>query len=334
MPGSDARHFVASVHRRLIFFRTIEQLSLGLLIGSILAIALLAVAIWQSMPTGPILMFCGAFGCMVGCGLAACRWPTRMTAAIEADRQLRMDDLLTTAIFSSAITFDDFSQAVISMADTRCQSHSPSEVVLRQLGIRSWSGVGLAMATAAILAVIPFRPSSSQATDASISVLTSNPSADADANASQQSHGPLASTGNPMSETASSNAMTAEQPVGPNASSADHSQSNPGLGSTNGSGAGSSTTGAPSAQPPQSIGSDSHQQNQAGTTAGGWDRSSNNPELGESGGGPTNITGGSSKPTPQWNGNGQTNPRPSTPSTDDRIPPEDRDLVRQFFNRQ
>jgi len=63
---------------------------------------------------------------------------------MQADRQLRLSDLLGTALaLRQRENPDEFEQAVMGLAEARCRGASPSAVVLNRLGARSWGGIGL-----------------------------------------------------------------------------------------------------------------------------------------------------------------------------------------------
>src|SRR5271156_6699784 len=109
----DAERFVTAVHRRMVIVGSLEQFGVGVLSASLLATLLIAVAIWQSMPTFPILIFSGLLAILIGSVLTVVRWPNRQAAAIEADRQLRLDDLLSSAVLV-ANSKDDFAAAMLA----------------------------------------------------------------------------------------------------------------------------------------------------------------------------------------------------------------------------
>jgi hypothetical protein len=247
---------------------------------------------------------------------------------VETDNQLRLDDLLASALLSSPITDNDFSQTVMALADLRCLRHSPSEVFLRQLGIRSWSGIGLAMAIAVTLAVIPLRPARSQATDANISALTADNVESPNSNVSQQGHGTGAPGADPMNEAASNQSMRVEQPVDHTGASSSQPPTRPGMGT--GAQGGSSTNSQQSPEMLRNAGSDSQPQNTDGTTAAGGAGLGTGTRQGTPGHGTASAT--SPKPVPAWSGGGDANSRSSAAIPDNQIPPEDRDLVREYFS--
>jgi hypothetical protein len=324
---------VDAVYRRWLIVHLFEQIGQGMLLGSALAIALLLLAVWQVMPTLPILLFSGVFGLFVGLVLSLYRKPTRLAAAVEADRQLRLDDLLTSAIYTSDRTDADFNAIVKTMADARCARHSPSEVMLRRFGIRSWSGIALAMSIAVTLAVIPLQPSRSQAVDANLSVLSASTTPPAQTSQVDREFVPVVN--NPTSDSASNTAMSSEISDTNPASNSQPAQSPAASAGRNASGTGggkSETASTPGRDlpPGAAVGRTTGQTGTAASGATTADRQNANANS------PTSSAGASAKPTspvPNWSGDAKANSPDTGSSTTDRIPAEDRDLVRDFFRR-
>jgi hypothetical protein len=319
-----AATFVNAVHRRLIVTRAIEQLGRGILFASVLAILLVTIARWQTMPVMPILIFCGAFALLIGSGLTIYRWPSQLTTAMEADRQLGLDDLLTSALFSNKTT-DEFFVAVTAMADARCRMHLPSEVVLRRLGIRNWSAVVLTMGIAITLAAIPMSSTQTQAVDTNSAILSAD-------NNLQQSHGPMQITNDPMSESASNNSISTGSQNLQTDSASNPVITKPKAGNAGGGPGGGSTTAARSHQDLQTIDSPGQSQNANGTVAGGGDESGLRDRYGKSNGGGTNSGDSARHSAPEWTGSPPRPPKSNASGNDSQIPPEDRDLVHDFFD--
>ncbi len=73
------------------------------------------------------------------------RHPTQLEAAMEADRQLKLADLFSTAL-SVRQSADSWAQVIRTLAEERCRATSPSTVLLHRWGGRAWGGMGLAVA--------------------------------------------------------------------------------------------------------------------------------------------------------------------------------------------
>lgn len=145
----QVRRFVQGVRRRILIVRVAESVALMAMVFGVLGLMLLAV-LWLSGRNGG-----GAgegvmgLGILSGLMLGFSRRPTLMQAAAEADRQLRLADLLTTAM-----TLGDhhlsleprWSQAVAATAAARCARVSPSMVIVAKLGGRAYSGAAVVAA--------------------------------------------------------------------------------------------------------------------------------------------------------------------------------------------
>jgi hypothetical protein len=326
MSRSTIEKFVDRVHRRLVIFRTLEQLGLGMLLASLLATVLNLLAIWQSMATMPILIFSAGLGLLIGLALAIYRWPTRTSAVIQADRQLRFDDLLTSALFPSGNT-DDFTSVVRAMADAKCRQHSPNEVFVRRLSARTWSAIGLAMGIAVTLGVIPFGAVRSQAIDVNSAVLSRNPAATAETVVGKK----FQNMNDPSSEGSWNDSVSSEQKADGNLEPSQSKHSGD-AGSASGSGGSSTTAERSSNQKLQNddvIGT----KNATGKSAGGGASSGDSAQRGEESNGRQGAATHSPNFKSGWNGDavsdGSAN---SINPSNDRIPPEDRDLIRDFFD--
>src|SRR5438067_3480147 len=101
---------------------------------------------------------------MIGLAWGLVRRPGLIDAALLADSQLELSDLLATAL-ATASSADPWSRAVVAMAEQRCRSLSPDAVVLRKLGGRARGGIGLAAALVLTLGVLSGVPADSRARD-------------------------------------------------------------------------------------------------------------------------------------------------------------------------
>ncbi len=142
--------------------RVAESLALTFAVGCLLAIVPVLILQWRGESIFPLLM-----ALLFLCPLAAVavllrNWPTHLVAAAQADRQLRLGELLSTAIQirlgRAAPAADVLCDAVLAMADERCRTLGPSDVLLRRWGARAWGGLGLSVALLLAAAMIPLRP--------------------------------------------------------------------------------------------------------------------------------------------------------------------------------
>jgi len=159
------RKFLQAVRRRLMLVRVAESIGVCCAIAAAAAVALIALLWWRGrsgMPAAAVLVL----GVICGWVLGMARRPTLLAAAMEADRQLGLHDLLGTALL--ACTEDDapasgWRQAVAAMAQEHCRRLRPSQIVLRRLGARAWSGIGLSAALVLTLGLLTSQPMETRA---------------------------------------------------------------------------------------------------------------------------------------------------------------------------
>jgi hypothetical protein len=157
------RRFVARVHRRLVMLRLVEAAGLGMLGGAAVCLLLMPVQIWRGQAAWPVAEILPPVSTGAGLIWALLRLPRASEAAGEADRQLRLADLLTTALSISDKGDDRFAGAVLAQAEAACATLSPGAVLLNRLGARAWGGIGLAGALVLTLGLISANPIESQA---------------------------------------------------------------------------------------------------------------------------------------------------------------------------
>ncbi len=137
--------FVSAVHRRMLFLRAVERLGLCLLGACVVLFVLMPILIWRSQSTAQLTLVTLAAALLAGIAWALTSRPGKLAAAMEADRQLKLHDLLGTALLLQRSSSPDaIEQLVISQAQASCSQFSPATVVLHRLGARGWGGIGLA----------------------------------------------------------------------------------------------------------------------------------------------------------------------------------------------
>jgi hypothetical protein len=164
MRGCDENlmRFVRRVHRRLVLVRAGERSGACVGVASIFACAFASVALIQRRDAMQLVLPMLAIGAIAGIIWGLIRRPTRFDAIIEADRQLNLSDLLATA-YAQRNTDDPWQRAVVAVADARCRSLSPSDVIVYRYGGRAWGGIGLAAAMGLTLALLSGVPQDSRA---------------------------------------------------------------------------------------------------------------------------------------------------------------------------
>jgi hypothetical protein len=164
LPGQSSHldQFIRALHRRLIALRIIEHAGIGLLAGCAIGAVFVGIMLYRNQnawSVGIAALIVGALGGMLW-GVA--HLPSILTAATEADRQLRTADLLATAWHLKEKTareaIDPWTQSVVAIADQRCSGLRPSAVLLHRFGVRAWGGISLAVAFVGTLAAMSSEP--------------------------------------------------------------------------------------------------------------------------------------------------------------------------------
>ena len=148
--------FLQRVHRRQVALRLLERVGLGTLGGCAAALPLVGILLWRGMGAAQVAVAVPLIGAAAGVLWGVLVRPTRMATALEADRQLGWDDLLSSAMSIPAqFSNDAWAAAVRACADSKCRGFSPSTIVLHRFGARAWGGIGLSAAFVLALGSIP-----------------------------------------------------------------------------------------------------------------------------------------------------------------------------------
>lgn len=343
MPARPTFRFIRAVHRRLIVMRALERIGLSILLASGAGLLLIPVLMWNGKSGLPLA---GAFlviGAIMGVMTALTRRPTALQAAMEADRQLNLADLLSTAL--RADLRDPWAAAVVAMADHACRDVRPSSVLLNRYGARAWGGIGLASALVLTLAMISARAESTRADELRRQASLRERSATATTNLARENRVMQASTGHrtkardvedesqdrpTMSSSPANDPATATRSA--DASNASHETSDPTGG---GSGAGRSRDSASDLPRPSAASTGGHDES-AGTATGGGagmsrDGNAGNALTGSSAG----VTAGSASAAPWENSNwGVYQQAAGDAIRSGRVPDPYRQLVQDYFDRE
>lgn len=169
--------FLTAVRRRVIFVRAAERIGLCAAIACAAALALLPILLWRREPAMPLALGAIALGALGGLVWSLLDRPTLLGAAMEADRQLDLADLLGTALAvrtdpSAKFTSSEWSQLLLGLAESRCRTLSPSMLVLNRMGARAWGGIGLVAALVLTLAFMSSQPDDLRAAGASVEIVS------------------------------------------------------------------------------------------------------------------------------------------------------------------
>lgn len=157
--------FLRDLHRRLRVVRTLERIGFAMLISCGVALPLLLLLAWRDVPALPSSLICLALGALAGAVWAGKDPPTLLAAAMEADRQLNLADLLSSALLANAREADAWRQSLLAVADERCRNLKSADVFLARVSPRTWSLIGLATLVVLTLSVWVGRPTQTLAAD-------------------------------------------------------------------------------------------------------------------------------------------------------------------------
>lgn len=154
--------------RRMAAARLIESAAIGTLIACASGIILTAALAWRGGSSLGLVAILLPTGLVLGALAGWIRRPSRLQAVMEADRQLRLDDLLSTAnaiLESSARCAPDpaFSRVLLYSAQNHCRRVAPSEVLFHRFHLRVYAGTGLLILLTLSLALISGNPLIAQA---------------------------------------------------------------------------------------------------------------------------------------------------------------------------
>jgi hypothetical protein len=155
--------FTRGVHRRAVAWRVVERAGVGLAIGAIAAVVLLGAAMARDIDGRMLALGVVVAGVVTGLVDGIVRRPTSFDAVAEADRQLGLADLLTTAVTVRSSN-DAWDRAVVAQAGARARSLHPRDVVLQKLGVRAWGGIGIATAIVGVMTALSTTPTDVRAT--------------------------------------------------------------------------------------------------------------------------------------------------------------------------
>jgi hypothetical protein len=338
--------FIFAVRRRILLIRIAESIAVATAIASAAGLALLPLAWWRGQSALPMALGLFLLGILCGLSWGISRRPTVLQAAVEADRQLDLDDLLGTIVqLAGSVAESKWRESLAAFAENQCRSLKlkSSAVIVSRLGLRAWAGVGILGALLLTFAALTARPG--DVTAASSSALAYVPA--------DSSQPPDAAPTN----VAEVPAPTAARPPGPGGTDDDSNRGFPenrpddstggssarqnpqshssGISSSPGNGVAVTAAPKPSAEWPQShnVGGDiSH----TGRVAPGAGRS----DSGASAPGDTNATiaasaAGGAHPAP-WTTSGWPADAAAAQNSINtgRVPDADADLVRDYFRRE
>ena len=170
-----ARWYISAVRRRILIIRLAESIALSIALASIAGLILIPILWYRGQSAVPLAEALIVLGCAVGLIRGISRRPTRLDAAIEADRQLKLHDLLGTVLtLERCQSPADWQISMAALADHRCRSLHPSAIIASRLGLRAWTGVGVLTALLITCALLTTRPTPATADFAAMPEIASN----------------------------------------------------------------------------------------------------------------------------------------------------------------
>src|SRR5438034_11031607 len=110
--------FVRAVHRRMVVLRAVERMGICVLIACAVLLVLMPSLIWRGQGTLELVGAALGVGALAGVVWGITSRPTRLAAAVEADRQLKWADLLSTALTLRQGGDDDaFSRSILAIVE-------------------------------------------------------------------------------------------------------------------------------------------------------------------------------------------------------------------------
>lgn len=154
-----AGRFISAVRRRILLVRIGESIAISVGVASAAGLMVLPILWWRGQAALPLAAVMLTAGSVLGVFWGISRRPSRLEAAIEADTQLALDDLLgTVMLLGKGPTSVDWQRTVAAFADDRCRSLHPSEIIVNRIGLRGWAGVGILGGLLLTFALLISRP--------------------------------------------------------------------------------------------------------------------------------------------------------------------------------
>jgi hypothetical protein len=161
--GDSSGHlqpYLARLRRRLVACRLAEGAGLGLAAGAVIYLLPAAWMLAQGQASGTALLLILPMSALAGALLALGRVPDKLGVALAADRQLGLEELLSTALATSGALAADpaFAAAVRSQAERAARLASAQRVHVQRLGGRAWGGIVVAVMLAGGVGLLSAHP--------------------------------------------------------------------------------------------------------------------------------------------------------------------------------
>ncbi len=150
----------------MLFIQFVEAAGAGILGGAIVGMILAGVLLYRGEAVLGVAGIALVVGLVCGIVFRLVRRPRLLATLIDADRQLGLHDLISTAWAIRHQSDDPFAVAVLAEAEQRLANLSTSSVVLGRLGRRGWGGAVLTTALLLTMGLVSNNPVDTQASAA------------------------------------------------------------------------------------------------------------------------------------------------------------------------
>lgn len=144
--NDDLERFVSAVRRRLWMRRAAHHARNALLFGCLLALLVVGWQWWRQRPSFPGVLLILAAALIFAAWQCWTSRPTLGSAAAEADKHLKLNDLLATAWMlrrQGNVEVDSWARLVLRQAQECCRTHKAAEAATSSFPCRSLVAVGM-----------------------------------------------------------------------------------------------------------------------------------------------------------------------------------------------
>jgi hypothetical protein len=141
----DSEHvrFLRRARWRWTGWRIIESMGVATAAAAVVGLAPVAILLWSGDAAVEPAMLLLAIGAISGAAWGAMQPPTLAQTSLRADQQLKLNDLLSTAVMAHGCFDAEFRNVVLLQADAACRERSPGEILVRRLSGRAWGAIGI-----------------------------------------------------------------------------------------------------------------------------------------------------------------------------------------------
>jgi len=147
----DCQDFARRVRRRMALARAARRVLLSLAISGGAAVVAMAITTMLGRPALPAMGAIILAGLFVGLAWALWRMPGTIAAAQWIDRQLRLSDLLTTALTQGNFNDPAWAATLEALAAAPCRQHQPADVPV--MSPPRWTAAAVTMELALVISL-------------------------------------------------------------------------------------------------------------------------------------------------------------------------------------